>query len=323
MKKIRAGMCTVILITISMLVLSSCMARVPQVSPAMDQPSADTPSAPPATPVQTATPVQKDFSGAVADKDRDAFKDWADAANIAEINQRIAALSDDEKASLCAFLLDSDASGQDRTVLLGLMKTILSEYPLGFYAHIFSYTNINLTGDGFYYCGGGRIELARDSFLSLSDTDKRNTLMHECFHSFNDQNQGPDGALNEGSAIWIYKKVFGTNSPAEDFAEATYGTKLYYKTYMDAPDYPLSAPVVFNDKLIEVYTWLSEGDPSRLPWWDNSLLNAMYERYYASIDRDVDFYSIWLPSAQNAREAMLQDPLMLKEDRLPMPTVQH
>ena len=269
------------------------------------------------TPIQAATPVLSDLQGILVRQDRDAFETWADKITINELNQQIAMLSNDQKENLCTFLLESNATSSERTLLIKLMNSILSEYDLGFFAHIFSYTSIDLTGDGFFYRGNGTVELAKDSFLSLSEKDKRNTLMHECFHSFNDRNQGPKGALNEGSAIWVYKRAFGTDSPAEDFAEATFGTKLYYKTFMNEPDYPLVAPAVFNSKLVEVYSWLSTNDPSRLPWWDTELLNEMYNRYYASLDRDVDYYSVWLPSVQKAREAMLLDLHTNLSDKLP------
>lgn len=39
----------------------------------------------------------------------------------------------------------------------------------------------------------------------------------------------------------------------------------------------------------------------------------------SNLDRNVDFYSVWLPSVLKARKAMLQDPLMLAVDRMPMP----
>lgn len=325
MMKILAKYSIFFLMLASVIVLSACSLQRDLSDLSIHVPTSSESSAPTATPTiaststMTATPAPIDLQNILERQDRNAFKAWADLISVHELNQDIALLSNEQKENLCAFLLESDETGSDRTLLLGLMNTILSEYDLGFYAHIFSYTEINLTGDGFFYCGNGTVELARDSFLSLSETGKRNTLIHECFHSFNDRNQGPDGALNEGSAIWIYKKVYGTDSPSEDFAEATFGTKLYYKTYMNNLDYPLSAPVVFNDKLVEVYSWLSENDPSQLPWWDDELLNEMYNRYYANLDRDVDFYSVWLPSVQKAKDAMLQDPMMLATDRTPMP----
>lgn len=250
---------------------------------------------------------------------RTAFRAWADQVSVARLNQEVAALSDAQRANLCAMLLDSRAEGEDRSMLLGLMDAILAKPGLGFYAQVFSYTSINLEGEGYYYWGGGRVTLKRGGFLSMKYHEKRNTLMHECFHSFNDHNGGPDGALNEGAAIWVFKKAFGVSYAAEDWAEATYGTKLYYKTYMNQLDYPLQAPAAPSDKLLEVYAWLSEGDKSRLPWWDDALLNEMYQRHYAGLKRDVDFYSVWLPSLDTARENMLSDPLMNAPDRLQMP----
>jgi hypothetical protein len=266
--------------------------------------------------------MEQAVSSSIDHKSRSDFKAWCDKSTIAEINQFVGKLSKDERRELCDFLLDSTATGSDREKLLQLMTIILSFHDLGFYVHIFSYTTINLEGDGFFYWGGQRkVTLARNSFLNENTEGQRNLLIHECFHSFNDANNGPIGALDEGAAIWIFKAVFGVNNNAEDFAEATYGTKLYYKYYMNNAACPLQAPSAFTGKLVEVYTWLSENDPSHLPWWDQTLLQAMYEKYYAALNRDVNFQTVWLPSVKKAREAMLKDPLMLSQNRKPMPTV--
>jgi hypothetical protein len=49
------------------------------------------------------------------------------------------------------------------------------------------------------------IYLNPPAYLSLPDNDAVAVLLHESFHSFNCVNDGPDGALNEGAAIWIPK----------------------------------------------------------------------------------------------------------------------
>ena len=223
MRKVHTGLGIVFFMLTISIGLPACSEQFPLCDLSTYVPTSNQTPVPAATPIITEAPALVDLQNILARQDRNAFEAWADSISVHELNQEMALLSNDQKRSLCAFLLESNTTGSDRTLLLGLMNEILSEYDLGFYSHVFSYTEINLTGDGFFYCGNGTVEPARASFLSLRETDKRNTLMHECFHSFNDSNQGPEGALNEGSAIWIYKRVFGTDSPAEDFAEATFG----------------------------------------------------------------------------------------------------
>jgi hypothetical protein len=269
---------------------------------------------------ETASDPLVGFHDSIRNKDRNAFCEWADSVSIAQINDAVASLDSDQRTSLCSILLDSSATGSNRKLLLKLMNIIISVRDLGFYAGIFSYTAINFEGDGFFYTTG-HVSLTPGGFLSLDEDTQRHTLTHECFHSFNDMNGGPDGALDEGSAIWISKKVFHCASSAEDWAEATYGTKSYYKVFMANPDYPLEAPETFSPKLIEVYTWLSDGDQSCLPWWDDALLKEMYAEYYEPINRDCDFTGEWLPAVENAREQMLKDPLMTSADRIPMPAL--
>lgn len=54
--------------------------------------------------------------------------------------------------------------------------------------------------------------------------------------------------------------------PAETWAEATYGTKLYYRDLAGQPDYPLQVADNPTQKLLDLYTELAVRDPSRLPW---------------------------------------------------------
>ena len=92
-------------------------------------------------------------------------------------------------------------------------------------------------------------------------------VAHELLHSFNCVNGGPIGSLDKGAAIWVVKVGLGEPLlPGESWAEATYGIKRYHKVFFGNPDLPLVAPLQPTPKLLELYQWLSDHDPSRLPW---------------------------------------------------------
>src|SRR5439155_830797 len=95
---------------------------------------------------------------------------------------------------------------------------------------------------------------------------------------------------------------------AEIWVEATYGTKLYYRDIAGNPDFPLEAPAAPSGKLIEVYQRLSALDPSQLPWNSTERLVTCFDRYWAGLDRNVDFFAVWLPSVAQATAQMLADP---------------
>ena len=92
-------------------------------------------------------------------------------------------------------------------------------------------------------------------------------VAHELLHSFNCVDGGPIGSLDKGAAIWVVKVGLGEPLlPGESWAEATYGIKRYHKVFFGNPDLPLVAPLQPTPKLLELYQWLSDHDPSRLPW---------------------------------------------------------
>jgi hypothetical protein len=57
-----------------------------------------------------------------------------------------------------------------------------------------------------------------------------------------------------------------------------------------------------------VYQWLSNADPSRLPWNSTERLVTCFQRYFEQLDRNVDFVTVWLPAVQAATDLMLADP---------------
>jgi hypothetical protein len=188
------------------------------------------------------------------------------------------------------------------------MRLILAQPDLGFYAEIWSYTTIEMTPGGFFgTCQ--HLFLDADAFGGLLDIDARNVLTHESFHSFNCVNGGPVGSLDEGSALWVIPSGFRTPlSPGESWAEATYGTKLYYRDIAGNPNLPLEAPRDPTTKLLDVFQWLASSDPSRLPWNSTERLQTCFARYWEHLDRNVDFVTEWLPAAQAATTQMLADP---------------
>ena len=96
--------------------------------------------------------------------------------------------------------------------------------------------------------------------------------------------------------------------PGQSFAEATYGTKLYYRDIVGDPNCPLEAAQYPSQKLIDVYTYLSAHDPSKLPWNSNDRLVTCFNRYFVDLDRNVDFYNVWLPAVKERTGLILADP---------------
>jgi hypothetical protein len=240
--------------------------------------------------------------------DRNEIREWAAQLSIVEINRAVAGLKAIERDQLATILLDSNATGVVRDRLLSNMRLILAQPDLGFYAEIWSYTTIEMTPGGFFgTCQ--HLFLDADAFGGLLDIDARNVLTHESFHSFNCVNGGPVGSLDEGSALWVIPSGFRTPlSPGESWAEATYGTKLYYRDIAGNPNLPLEAPRDPTTKLLDVFQWLASSDPSRLPWNSTERLQTCFARYWEHLDRNVDFVTEWLPAAQAATTQMLADP---------------
>lgn len=240
--------------------------------------------------------------------DRDGIRAWAIGRTIPVINTEVAALDQTHRDRLPEVLLDSNATGTAWDQILRAMRTTLAIPDLGFYTEIWSYTTIELSGDGFFG-GCGHVWLSPSAFSGLSDHDTWTVLMHEVFHSFNCVNGGPGGALNEGAAIWIFKApVPGDLLLGETWAEATYGTKLWYRDIQGQPDYPLEAAKYPTPKLLYELEWLAAHDPSRLPWNSQERLSSCFTTYWEQLDRNVDFYTIWLPAAKRATDNMLADP---------------
>ena len=98
----------------------------------------------------------------------------------------------------------------------------------------------------------------------------------------------------------------GRDGDEEDFNP--YGTKLYYRDLNGQPDYPLTAPPSPTQKLLDVYGYLSAHDPSRLPWNSTERLQACFVRYFVDLDRNVDFFNVWLPAVEPRTNLMLADP---------------
>jgi hypothetical protein len=240
--------------------------------------------------------------------DRNLIRSWAAERSIAQIDRAVAGLTVDQRNRLAEVLLDSNAAGEVRERLLFVMRTILAQQDLGFYAEIWSYTRIEMTPGGFF--GTCRmLFLDEPAYAGLLDLDARNVLTHESFHSFNCVNDGPAGSLDEGSALWVIKAGFREPlGVGESWAEATYGSKLFFRDILGDPNLPLEAPANPTEKLLDVYRWLADNDPSRLPWNSTERLVTCFERYFEELDRNVDFVTEWLPAVQEATDKMLADP---------------
>ncbi len=242
--------------------------------------------------------------------DRASIRTWAASQTLANLNAQVAQLTPDLKARLPGILLDTNGSQTIRSLLLDAMRKAVNNSALGFYVEIFSYTKFNIQGGGFFgTCNN--VYLSESAYSGLQPQDQLTVLLHESFHSFNSINGGPSGALDEGSAIVIFKFAFPELfTPSEDWAEATYGTKLYYRDIgvgPKQPDYLLGASRAPTPKLLDVYQWLSSKDRSKLPWNSTPKLQRCFNSYFAPINRNTDFFAVWLPAANAASLRMLAD----------------
>lgn len=252
--------------------------------------------------------VEPTLTNLIDSGDRSAIRTWALERSIATLNSDVAALDQAHRDRLAEVVLDTNATGADRDKMLQVMRTVLDQPDRGFYAEIWSYTFIELTGGGFFgTCN--HLFLSPDAWAGLSGPDALAVLMHESFHSFDCVNLGPPGSLDEGSAIWVAKSTFPAGlNPAETWAEATYGTKLYYRDIVGNPDYPLQAPdASATAKLRDAYALLAARDPSHMPWNSNERLVGCFQRYFETLDRNVDFLNVWLPAVEERTQQMLAD----------------
>lgn len=278
--------------------------------------------------IQSLKPAARDISGQtlkelLAENNRPGISAWMKPRTLAQINRSVQTLSFDDKTKLAETVLQlsGTAPRQEIDEASGLLKQalirIITKPELGFYAGILS--------DAIVYIEDQALEATcGEIFLSPQVINNntplssiRDTLMHEAFHSFSCQNGGPGSSgkdaanpLEEGAAIWIFKAAFpegrDPNELKAGWAEAVYGTKNFYRD-IGLAGYPKDIPLITADnptpKLLEVYQWLARNDPSHLPWDSQVELNKCYDKFYRTINRNVDF-TLWLKQAAAASEAM-------------------
>jgi hypothetical protein len=244
----------------------------------------------------------------VATRDRHGIADYLATRSIARINDEVAALDPSVREQLADVVLDYPAftlpAQRRRGRLLAAMGEAFSKHQLGFLAEVWSYTPIETRpgGGGEFYPDSGKVVVGHD----VDEKVLRNTLVHETFHAFNQHEDGPPDSLNEGSAIWVFKEAFGSTGVAQNWAEATYGTKLYYRDHGN-PDYRLEAPANPTQKLVDEFRYLSSKDESRLPWHSQHALTYCYERYWEPLRWGQPTWDEWLAAAEIATTKMLSD----------------
>ena len=249
------------------------------------------------------------LSSIISSGTRDGIKSWASTKTIAQINDAVAALSQADRDTLSNLVIDTNVTGSDKDKLLVAVKQILNNRSTGFYSEIFSYTNLNIvsgTGGGNATCNTATLSIKEADAATFLDT-----LFHESLHSFNCVNGGPDGALNEGSAIWIFKVAFPEGRNPDEllsgFAETVYGTVNYYRDYGVGGSHTISLSALGSTsaKSHELFTWLSSVDGSHLPYSDQTKLQYCYDTYYKNVPRtDAD----WFAKAKSASQSMIADP---------------
>jgi hypothetical protein len=232
-------------------------------------------------------------------KDKTGIQHWADETGALEMNRTIQELSGRERRELAAIIVTSPVEGVMRTNLIDYITDIISNPLLGFYTELFADIPVNVhPGKGGGYAAGSHISIADGLLKQNGNPSTRNTLVHELFHIFNHRENGAGGisALNEGTAIWIFKTAFDDipeNEKELGLAEPAFGTIGYYRD-IGIKGYPkhisLGVPTNITAKGREVYEHiLMARDPSRLPLFDREKLQACFDTYFKDLNRNQDF----------------------------------
>jgi hypothetical protein len=129
------------------------------------------------------------------------------------------------------------------------------------------------------------------------------TLIHETYHGFNARHGlGGGHALNEGTAIAVFKYYFGDEV---NLAETIFGTVNYYRD-IGIQGYPRRFLVgdawEVDAKGYEALRYLMAADVSGVDWFDGKLVERVYRKFWRRLNRNVDFFNVWLPAAQRATE---------------------
>ena len=262
-----------------------------------------------------------DLPSLIAAQNRDGIKTWAAQKTLTQINDAVANLTQNERNAIPTVIVDTNAQGADKDKLLAAMSQVINKRELGFYTEIWSYTHIDLQAGG----GGGQATCGTAT-VNIRDADPAtylDTLIHESLHSFNCYNGGPNGALNEGSAIWIFKIAFPQGRDPDEltggFAETVFGTVNYYRDYGVGGNHqiPLTAFNPSTDQAKDLFGYLAANDPSHLPWDNQTKLQYCYDTYYKNISRTVPD---WFAKAADASRLMAADPQCTPDSATPTPT---
>jgi hypothetical protein len=232
-------------------------------------------------------------------KDKPGIQRWADETGALEMNRTVQELSDRERRELAEIIITSPVNGEMRTNLVEYIADIIGNPLLGFYTELFADVPVKVhPGKGGGYAAGSHISIADGLLKKSGNPSTRNTLVHELFHIFNHREKGAGGisALNEGTAIWIFKTAFDDipeNEKELGIAEPAFGTIGYYRDIgiKGYPKHiPLGVPKNITAKGREVYEHiLMARDPSRLPLFDREKLQACFDTYFKDLNRNQDF----------------------------------
>jgi len=235
----------------------------------------------------------------IQQKDKTSIKRWANTTGALVMNTVAQALSDAERLQLADVIATSPVEGEMRTNLVEYIADIIGNPLLGFYIELFADTPVKVhPGTGGGYAAGTHISIADGLLKKRGNPSTRNTLVHELFHIFNHREKGAGGisALNEGTAIWIFKTAF-EDIPANEkelgLAEPAFGTIGYYRD-IGIKGYPkhikLGVPRTITPKGRDVYQHIIMArDPSRLPLFDRKKLQACFDTYFKDLKRNQDF----------------------------------
>ncbi|GEM_PF-2531811 len=248
---------------------------------------------------------------------RAAIAAWCATQPASNINAALQALTPPQRRQLVSCALDITVTPAETQRVTEAALLVTDSPDLGFYLELYATTQIRMhDAPSGAYAAGDHISLSSGMLGQKDITVLRNTITHELFHIFNHQQHAAGGisALNEGTAIWIFKCAYSDLPRAEydlGLAEPTFGTINFYRD-LGIKGYPKHIDMGIPTKDItakgrEVYeTILMARDPSRLPVFDAQAMQTIYTNYFAGLKRDQAFDQ-WLREFRCAHVRMLRE----------------
>ncbi len=189
-------------------------------------------------------------------------------------------------------LINIDGTVANPTDLKSKWHDILMSGTLDYSVEILTYTLYKQEPGG-YFCENNTVKIDNYSTVPTG------TIIHESHHSFN-YTHGLSGVngLNEGTAITVIDFFDGSKDyrALKNLGESVFGTVLFYRD-IGIPGYPKDIPIgdanVYDAKGKLFLRFLMSADQTTIDWLTSSEVTTVYNLYWKSINRNVD-WETWL-----------------------------